>query len=129
MLLSTLFLFLENPGTIIFIVCILMLFFGAKRIPELFRGLGQGMKEFKDATRPDAPATPHYQAPQPGYGAPQGYQPAPPPAYDPNAYPAQPGQAPVAGGYPAQPQQPYAPLAPGQVPPAPYPTPAGTPAN
>lgn len=28
----------------------ILLFFGAKRIPELARGLGQGMKEFKKAS-------------------------------------------------------------------------------
>jgi len=122
MLLSTL-LFLENPGTLAFIAILLLLVFGAKRIPEMFRGLGQGMKEFKDATRPDAPAAPNYQAPQPGYGPPASYAqgpPAAPGAYDPNAYPQQ---------YPAQPAAyPAAPLAPGQmptqvpaqVPPAPY---------
>jgi sec-independent protein translocase protein TatA len=27
------------------------LFFGAKRIPDLMKGLGKGIKEFKDATK------------------------------------------------------------------------------
>lgn len=35
---------------IIIIVAILVLFFGAKKIPELARGIGEGIKEFKDAT-------------------------------------------------------------------------------
>jgi sec-independent protein translocase protein TatA len=30
---------------------IVLLFFGGKKIPELMRGLGQGMKEFKDASK------------------------------------------------------------------------------
>jgi sec-independent protein translocase protein TatA len=30
----------------------LILLFGAKKIPELFRGMGQGVREFKDATKP-----------------------------------------------------------------------------
>ena len=30
----------------------LILLFGAKKSPELFRGMGQGVREFKDATKP-----------------------------------------------------------------------------
>ncbi|GAB4377226.1 MAG: hypothetical protein Kow0075_05390 [Salibacteraceae bacterium] len=37
----------------ILIILALLLLFGGKKIPELMRGLGQGMKEFKDATRED----------------------------------------------------------------------------
>ncbi len=33
------------------IVIIILLMFGGKKIPELMRGLGQGMKEFKDASK------------------------------------------------------------------------------
>ena len=33
------------------IVLVLVIFFGAKRIPELARGLGKGIREFKDATK------------------------------------------------------------------------------
>ncbi|OIN57807.1 Sec-independent protein translocase subunit TatA/TatB [Arsenicibacter rosenii] len=29
----------------------LLLFFGAKKLPELARGLGRGIREFKDATK------------------------------------------------------------------------------
>jgi sec-independent protein translocase protein TatA len=36
---------------IIFILAIVVLLFGGKKIPELMRGLGQGMKEFKDASK------------------------------------------------------------------------------
>ena len=35
----------------IFIFLALVLLFGAKKIPELARGLGKGIKEFKDATQ------------------------------------------------------------------------------
>lgn len=35
----------------IFIFLALLLLFGAKKIPELARGLGNGIKEFKDATK------------------------------------------------------------------------------
>jgi sec-independent protein translocase protein TatA len=35
---------------IILIVVVLLLFFGGKRIPELAKGLGKGIREFKDAS-------------------------------------------------------------------------------
>ncbi|MEM9672987.1 MAG: twin-arginine translocase TatA/TatE family subunit [Cyclobacteriaceae bacterium] len=35
---------------ILLIVAIILIFFGAKKIPELARGLGTGIREFKDAT-------------------------------------------------------------------------------
>ncbi len=34
---------------IILILAVVLLLFGGKKIPELMRGLGKGMKEFKDA--------------------------------------------------------------------------------
>ncbi len=36
---------------ILLIVLVVLIFFGAKRIPELARGLGKGIREFKDATK------------------------------------------------------------------------------
>ena len=39
---------LGAPEIILIIIAILLLF-GGKKIPELMRGLGKGMKEFKDA--------------------------------------------------------------------------------
>jgi sec-independent protein translocase protein TatA len=36
---------------IIVILIVVLLLFGGKKIPELMRGLGKGMKEFKDASR------------------------------------------------------------------------------
>lgn len=38
-----------GPTEIIVIVLIVVLLFGAKKIPELMRGVGRGVKEFKDA--------------------------------------------------------------------------------
>ena len=35
----------------ILIVLVVLIFFGAKKIPELARGLGKGIREFKDATK------------------------------------------------------------------------------
>lgn len=130
MLLTTLFLFLGNPKTIILIIFILVIFFGAKRIPELFRGVGQGVREFKDASTPEAqqPQNPNYNQnqpynQQPGYNQNQGgyaqqgypqqqpsYNQTPPQQYPPQGYPQQPtGYNP--NGNPQQ----Y-----GQIPPAPH---------
>ena len=39
---------LEGPTVIIILVVVLLLF-GGKKIPELMKGLGKGVKEFKDA--------------------------------------------------------------------------------
>jgi sec-independent protein translocase protein TatA len=38
-----------GTGEIILLVVVLLIFFGGKRIPELARGLGKGIREFKDA--------------------------------------------------------------------------------
>lgn len=40
---------LDNPLHIAFLVVILLLIFGAKRLPEIGRSLGRGMREFKDS--------------------------------------------------------------------------------
>ena len=37
-------------GEIIVVLLVVLLFFGSNKIPELARGLGRGMREFKDAT-------------------------------------------------------------------------------
>jgi sec-independent protein translocase protein TatA len=42
-----------GPWQIILIVVIVLLLFGGKKIPELMRGLGSGLKEFKDASKDD----------------------------------------------------------------------------
>ncbi len=39
---------------IFFIIAILLLFFGGKKIPELAKGLGKGIREFKDASKGDS---------------------------------------------------------------------------
>ena len=41
--------FSVGGSEIIFILFIILLFFGSKKIPELARGLGKGMREMKDA--------------------------------------------------------------------------------
>ena len=35
---------------IIIVLAIIILFFGGKKIPEMIRGIGQGVKEFKNIT-------------------------------------------------------------------------------
>lgn len=42
-----------GPLEITMIVLVLLLLFGGRKIPELMRGLGTGMKEFKKATSPE----------------------------------------------------------------------------
>lgn len=46
-----------GPTEIILILVIVLLFFGGKKIPELMRGLGKGVKEFKDASKGEVEET------------------------------------------------------------------------
>ena len=39
-----------GPWQFVLIFVVVLLLFGGKKIPELMKGLGQGMKEFKDAS-------------------------------------------------------------------------------
>jgi sec-independent protein translocase protein TatA len=73
---------LDNPLHIAFIVVILLLLFGARRLPEIGRSLGSGMREFKDSLSGDSkqpaltPTT--QQAPPPPQPPVAQSQPAPP---------------------------------------------------
>jgi sec-independent protein translocase protein TatA len=40
---------LDNPLHIAFLLIVLLLVFGAKRLPEIGRSIGSGMREFKDS--------------------------------------------------------------------------------
>lgn len=40
-----------GPWQVIAILAVALLLFGGKKIPELMKGLGQGVKEFKDASK------------------------------------------------------------------------------
>jgi sec-independent protein translocase protein TatA len=42
-----------GPQEIIIILIIVLLLFGGRKIPELMKGLGKGMKEFKNASKED----------------------------------------------------------------------------
>jgi len=47
-----------NPEILLILLVIFLLIFGGSKIPELAKGLGQGMKEFKTAMKEDdAPKT------------------------------------------------------------------------
>jgi sec-independent protein translocase protein TatA len=98
---------LDNPIHIAFLVVILLLVFGARRLPEIGRSLGGGMREFKDSISGESkqqPAlTPATQQPVAQPQAPV----AQPPVAQPSAVQPQPPVAqPVA---PPAPQQPGAP--------------------
>ncbi len=77
---------LDNPIHIVFLVVILLLVFGAKRLPEIGRSLGTGMREFKQSVTGEAhagdkaPQQPMLTAAQP--------PPQQPPAETPLAQPA-----------------------------------------
>ncbi len=46
---ATLFLGGLGTGEILLIVLVILLLFGGKKLPELMRGMGRGVREFKDA--------------------------------------------------------------------------------
>jgi sec-independent protein translocase protein TatA len=71
---------LDNPLHIAFLVLVLLLLFGAKRIPGMARDLGTGMREFKEEILPgsnaeSAPAV--EQQPAPPVAQPPQYAAAP----------------------------------------------------
>jgi sec-independent protein translocase protein TatA len=91
---------LDNPLHIAFLVVILLLVFGARRLPEIGRSLGSGMREFKTSV------TGEMQQPQPTIAATQ-QQAAP--VHVPGQVPVQAPVAPApqdASAPPAQVQQP-----------------------
>lgn len=49
---------LDNPLHIAFLLVVLLMVFGAKRLPEMGKSLGSGLRGFKDALNPDAAAPP-----------------------------------------------------------------------
>ncbi|MGI4873629.1 MAG: twin-arginine translocase TatA/TatE family subunit [Janthinobacterium lividum] len=116
-------LFLGDIGgsEMILIVVVILIFFGANKIPELARGLGKGIREFKDASseirneferagqQPQQPYNPNYPPQNSGYPA-QPYTPQP--DYAQQAAPYQP-DASINSGYPVAPVTEYS--APGAV--------------
>jgi sec-independent protein translocase protein TatA len=53
----TIFLGEVGPMQIILVLAVILLLFGGKKIPELMRGLGSGVKEFKNASKDESTAT------------------------------------------------------------------------
>lgn len=51
MLLGSVILGFFGPQEIIIVLVIVLVLFGGRKIPELMRGLGSGIKEFKDASK------------------------------------------------------------------------------
>jgi len=84
---------LDNPVHIAVVVVLLLLLFGAKRLPEIGRSLGSGMREFKDAVTGDGGAKGATQQTLAPAAQPQ--QPPAQPAAAPVVAPAEPVQAPV----------------------------------
>jgi sec-independent protein translocase protein TatA len=54
---NTLHFSMLNGWEIFLIVAVVFLLFGARKLPQLAKGLGQGIKEFKGAVREDEPPT------------------------------------------------------------------------
>lgn len=69
---------LDNPLHIAFLVVILLLVFGARRLPEIGRSLGSGMREFKQSINGESH---HHEPQQPTL--PPAASPAPPPPQTP----------------------------------------------
>ena len=55
-MISSIILGIIGPWQIALIVLVVLLLFGGKKIPELMRGLGKGVREFKDGINPDEQA-------------------------------------------------------------------------
>jgi sec-independent protein translocase protein TatA len=92
---------LDNPLHIAFLVVILLLVFGARRLPEIGRSLGGGMREFKDSISGESKQPTLTQAAQQP-PVPQ----AQPPVAQPVATPAPPVPATPAPGPPQAPAEP-----------------------
>ena len=49
---------LESPLHIALVLVVVLMLFGAKRLPEMGKGLGEGMRGFKQAISGEEPAAP-----------------------------------------------------------------------
>ena len=59
-------------GELLLIVLVLLFFFGAKRIPEIARGIGGGIKSFKAEMKGETPQEPETRLPPEDPNAPRG---------------------------------------------------------
>jgi sec-independent protein translocase protein TatA len=55
--------YVSNPVHIVILLGIALLLFGGKRLPEIGRSLGSGMREFKDAITGHSPEEPQPELP------------------------------------------------------------------
>jgi sec-independent protein translocase protein TatA len=79
---------LDNPLHIAFLLVILLLVFGARRLPEIGRSLGSGLREFKQSISGEShsPSQSHdNERPTLSAGAPQAPPPEPEPVQEPVA--------------------------------------------
>ena len=58
MIFSSIFLGMFGGQEIILIVIIIIIIFGGRKIPELMKGIGKGIKEFKKANSDETPEEP-----------------------------------------------------------------------
>lgn len=49
---------LDNPLHILIVLVVVLMLFGAKKLPDMGRGIGEGMRSFKQGISGEAPSTP-----------------------------------------------------------------------
>jgi sec-independent protein translocase protein TatA len=60
--------YFQTPWHIVLLLVIALLLFGGKRLPEIGKALGSGMREFKDAVTGNSPTVPEHQPELPPAG-------------------------------------------------------------
>ncbi|HUA00581.1 MAG TPA: twin-arginine translocase TatA/TatE family subunit [Candidatus Aquilonibacter sp.] len=60
----------DSPMHLLIVAVVVLVLFGGRKIPEVMKGLGQGVREFKDGMRGDPPPQPPAAAPAPAATAP-----------------------------------------------------------
>jgi sec-independent protein translocase protein TatA len=68
----------DSPIHLLIVAIVVLVLFGGRKIPEVMKGLGQGVREFKDGMRGDQPQQQAPSAPVQKQAA----QPADPPAVE-----------------------------------------------
>src|SRR5205085_9203216 len=84
-----------GTGEIVLLLLLALLLFGAKRLPEIGRSLGSGMREFKDSVTGDRAPEPRSELPPPVPAAPPAPAPDAAPVQAPPASPEEPTAAPA----------------------------------
>ncbi|HTX17010.1 MAG TPA: twin-arginine translocase TatA/TatE family subunit [Candidatus Baltobacteraceae bacterium] len=55
----------DSPMHLLIIAIVVLVLFGGRKIPEVMKGLGQGVREFKEGMRGDTPTQPPAATPAP----------------------------------------------------------------